>query len=489
MNPIVDYFFLPLSPVLAIAFAGLLLIVLECVSDEGLKPLKSFVAFSGPIFSIFFTWRVSQDWPSVFNQPLTTPVPAWLLEFTRVYRLDEMTLSFYWAVGIFLLITLLFFHSFYEEWDERNELLILTEFIAVGMMVLVSANDLLMLFLGLELMSLPTYVIVGFRKEDVKSCEAALKYFLFGSFGTVLLLLSIALLYGQFGTLKTPQLQFLLNQPTNLTSPLVLVALGLVIGAVGFKVGSAPFHLWLPDAYQGAPTSITGFMGSAVKLAGFALAIRVFGGVFLPLAEKWSVIVAWLAIISMFIGNFGALVQKNLKRVFAYSSIAHAGFLFLGVSSIAKEPESVQMVYYYLVTYGMMFLGLFAILSVMEQNGRSLDFDSLSGLGFKNPVLGFALALFAFSAAGIPPTAGFFAKYLILFETAKTQNMLFVVLAALSSAVGIYYYLKVIVHLYMKDSSGTVALQVQSPSTYLAILICAISLLFFTVFPSRLGIF
>ncbi len=489
MNAIYEYFFLPLSPVLALVFAGLLLIVLECVSEEGLKPLKSTVAFLGPLISLYYVFQLSFTSGLAFSDPSSLTGPVWLVEFTKIYKLDGMTLNFFWAIDVFLLLTLLFFHSFYEEWLERNELLILIEFISVGMMILVSANDLLMLFLGLELMSLPTYVIVGFRRENVKSCEAALKYFLFGSFGTVLLLLSVAILYGQFGTLKTGQLQFLLAQTSNLSNPAVLVSLGLMLAAVGFKIGMTPFQMWLPDAYEGAPTSITGFMGSAVKLASFGLAIRIFGGVFLPLAEKWMGLMSWFAVISIFVGNLCALRQKNLKRLFAYSSIAHAGFIILGVAALPKDAQSQQMIYYYLVTYGMMFLGVFAFLNLMEQNGKSLEFSNLSGLGFRNPVLGIALAIFVFSAAGIPPTAGFFAKYFILFESVKTQGVLFAVLAVISSAMGIYYYLKVIVHLYMQDASGGSKLAVQSTSTYIAILICAASLLFFSIFPGRLGVF
>ncbi len=489
MNVFLEYFFFPLSPVLALVASGLLLIVLECVTEDGLKPLKSLVAFLGPVFSIYFTWQLSNQWPVAYTQGLHSAAPLWLGEFTKLYHLDEMSLSFFWAIGVFLLISQLFFHSFYDKWLERNELLILTEFIAVGMMLLVSANDLVMLFLGLELMSLPTYVIVGFRREDVKSSEAGLKYFLFGSFGTVLLLLSTAIIYGQFGTLKFEQINALLANTANLNNPTLILSMGLMVGAIGFKIGAAPFHMWVSDTYEGAPTSITGFMGSAIKLASFGLAIRVFGGVFLPLVDKWSTLLAWLAVITMFVGNLSALVQTNLKRVFAYSSVAHAGFLLLGVSALNKDAAGVQLIYYYLVTYGMMFLGVFAFLSVLEKNGRPLEFKSLSGMGFKHPLLGLAMTIFVLSAAGIPPTAGFFAKYFVLFEAVKANEIPFVVLAVISSVIGVYYYLKVLVHLYMKDSDGASALSIESPSTYIAILVCAFSVLFFALLPGRLGVF
>lgn len=487
MNVFFEYFFFPLSPVLALVASGLLLILLECVTEEGMKPLKSLVALLGPILAIYFTWSLSREWPVAFTQGLQSAAPVWLMEFSKVYRLDEMSLSFFWAIGVFLLVTQLFFHSFYDKWNEKNELLILSEFIAVGMMLLVSANDLVMLFLGLELMSLPTYVIVGFRREDVRSSEAGLKYFLFGSFGTVLLLLATAILYMQFGSLKFEQINALMGAQLN--QPSLLLALGLMVGAVGFKIGAAPFHMWVSDAYEGAPTSITGFMGSAVKLASFGLAIRVFGGLFLPLVGKWSTLLGWLAVLTMFVGNLSALVQTNLKRVFAYSSIAHAGFLLLGVACLSKDAANTQLIYYYLVTYGMMFLGVFAILSLLEKNGRVLEFKSLSGLGFKNPVLGIALALFALSAAGIPPTAGFFAKYFLLFEAVKANGTFFVVLAVVSNIIGIYYYLRVLVHLYMKEAEGVSALAEESPSTYLAIVVCALSVLYFAFVPAQLGVF
>lgn len=487
MNPVLQNFLIPLSPILAVASAGIGLITLECFPRFEMKPLKTLVALLGCLASlaaIVWLWHS----PIIYSAPNDVSQMAWLTEFTHAYRLDPFTLGCFGAISVFTFLALIFLLGYFDENEDRNEIAALALFIASGMMLLVSANSLLMIFLGLELLSLPTYVLVGIRRNDRNSCEAALKYFLFGSFATVLLVFGVALLYAHFGTMELSQIASAVKVlDPNQDKVLVLSGMALLLIAIAFKVGAVPFHMWLPDAYQGAPTPVTALMGSAVKVAGFGLAIRVLWDTFLPLVSVWGGILHWLAILTVFVGNLAALVQDNLKRMFAYSSISHAGYLLMGVSALnSAQTPSAQPIFYYLVTYGLMFLGLFAIIALLEKQTKNVEIHHLSGLGFSHKILGASIAIFALSAAGIPPTAGFFAKYFLFLEAVRAGYTWLVALLVISSVIGAYYYLRVIVYLYMKEPRGPVSLKAPSDLYFLAIQACAVALILFALFPSLL---
>lgn len=488
MSFITQHFLIPLSPVIAIATTGVGLIALECFPRLRAKQVKTMVALLGCLLSLaFIAWLWNSPQLGIAGKYFGDT--AWLSEFSHSYKLDSVALGFYGAIASFTFLALIFLSGHFEHNEDRNEIAALTLFIASGMMLLVSANSLLMIFLGLELLSLPTYVLVGVQRRDRYACEAALKYFLFGSFATVLLVFGVALLYAHFGTMELTRIADALKASSK-GQDLVLVYSGLALFliAITFKIGAAPFHMWVPDTYQGAPTPVTAFMGSAVKLAGFGLAVRLLWGTFLPLAETWVSILNILAIATVFVGNLAALVQDNLKRMFAYSSVSHAGYLLLGVTALTDAGPAAQPVYYYLVVYGLMFLGLFAVLALVERQAKSTDIHHLSGLGFSHPVLGGCLALFALSAAGIPPTAGFFGKYFLFLEAVRAGHSLLVVLAVISSVIGAYYYLRVLVFLYMKESRNPLAIKSPTDLYYLGILACAFCLILFAVFPSFLNL-
>jgi len=320
-----------------------------------------------------------------------------------------------------------------------------------------------------------------------------LKYFLFGSFATVLLLFSIALIYSCTGSLHFNQISSFLLAPTGGNNPSGLMALtasALFIISVGFKLGLAPFHMWLPDAYEGASTPITGFMGSAVKLAAFGMAVRLWWGMLAPLSTHWISILGPLAVVTMFVGNLGALKQRNLKRLLGYSSISHAGYLILGLISISKTGSQLntQNLFYYLVVYGFMFLGALGLISLIERSSGGTDISNIEGLGFSHPLLGLCLTLFVLSAAGIPPTAGFLGKYLLFSDAVRNGHTNLVIWAVLSSTVGIYYYLRVIIAVYMTESAGRSSLVIRDRSMVMVVLACALCMIFFAMFPHRLGI-
>jgi len=486
MNPIVEFFLLPLSPVVALATTAVVLIMAECVPALNFPRVKTALAVAGTLVSLYFALFLLRVWPIEFATTGVGASASWIVEFAKSYYLNSTTLVLYAAIAVFTGLSLLFLSFQFATSTLRTEVQALTLFVACGMMLLVSANTLIMVFLALELMSLPTYILVGIQRRDRLSCEAALKYFLFGSFATVLLVFGIALLYAQLGTLSLPLITERLSGSQALTSnPLALAAVGLLMIATAFKVGAVPFHMWVPDTYQGAPTSVTGFMGSAVKLAGFGLALRLFGGMLSPLAGVWAGPLVAIAVLTILVGNLAALAQDNLKRLFAYSSISHAGFLLL---EIAVGPAGTAAnLTYYLVVYGLMFLGLFAGILLVETQTKSADISVLSGFGFTHPLLGAALALFALSAAGLPPTAGFFAKYFIFADTVRAGYTWAVVLGLLGSLIGAYYYLRVLVYLYMKEAKDKMALPPGYRWVSFGITLAALGVIFFSFQPAVLS--
>lgn len=478
----IELFLYPLSPVLALATTGVGLMTAECFRTQ-MPRFKYWLALSGAVVSLVFVGMLWASGPSPLAVQYSGEA-SWLNEFVHTYRFDRATVGFFGGIAVFTLLSLVLMSAYFERSEARTEVLALTLFVATGMMLLVSADSLIMVFLALELLSLPTYVLVGIRHLDRQSGEAALKYFLFGSFATVLLVFGIALLYGQYGTLEIPKLTDAIRSGTvGVPQGLVLGSLALLLVATAFKIGVVPFHMWIPDAYQGAPTPVTAFMGSAVKLAGFGLTIRLLWGVFLPLADVWMPTIAVLAVASMFVGNLAALVQDDLKRMFAYSSISHAGYLLLGITAIGKYGPPLDAVYYYLLAYGFMFVGFFGVLLLIERAAKTTDIYAILGLGFEKPFWGGCLALFALSSAGIPPTAGFFAKYFVFVEAVRAGQTWLVVLGVISSLIGAYYYLRVIVYLYMREGRDKVA--IRSPRwTYTAVIVlCAAAMLVMALAP------
>ncbi len=490
MNNLVNQFFVPLSPILAIVLSAIGVTILECFPKVSLQRAKFALSCFGVLCSLactLFLWREGIGAPTA---EALSVAPTWLAEFHEQYRLDIFSLAFFFAAGVFTLISLILVHFHFTHREGPREIYLLVLFVSMGIYFLISANSLLILFLALELLSLPSYILVGAQKGDHKGAEAALKYFLFGSFATVLLVLGMAFLYSNYGTLHLTTLAKRIadylayaNSPPEMLI-FTLAAIALLIVAGGFKVGLAPFHMWVPDTYEGASTPVTAFMGSAVKLAGFALLARLFWGVLLPLSDRWVVMLNALAVVSMFWGNLAALKQDNLKRLFAYSSISHAGYLILALTSVsAGGAPQFEALYYYLFTYGLTFLGFFAAVSFIEMHEKTTNIYELSGLGFSKPWLGACVALLVLSAAGIPPTAGFLAKYLVFLEAIKAGHTITVILAVVSSLIGAYYYLRILVYLYMKEGKTELTLARKQPLLLGVIVFTALSMLVLAAFP------
>jgi NADH-quinone oxidoreductase subunit N len=374
---------------------------------------------------------------------------------------DQYALFFTFIVTLCSLATILMSGGYMDRFGiGRAEWIAMLFFSVSGMFVLVSACNLMSVFIGIELMSIPIYVLVGSRRRDFFANEAAMKYFILGAFAIAFFLYGMSLLYGLLGTLNFKMMILEAADRGLAKYPPFLLAIGLVMVGFIFKVAAVPFHMWVPDVYQGAPTPVTGFMAAAVKAASFAAFLRLFYMAFMPSRPHWVGIVIVLAVITMTIGNITALVQRNIKRMLAFSSIAHAGYILVGMAAISIEnTRAASSVMFYTVVYAFMTLGVFALVGALERRGdtRGLEIDDYTGLGLRRPFLGFAMALFMFALAGIPPTAGFFAKYYV-FSAAVAKGLVWlVVVGVLNSALSLYFYLRVIVVMYMRKAEDAEA--------------------------------
>jgi NADH-quinone oxidoreductase subunit N len=349
-----------------------------------------------------------------------------------------------------------------REKMQHPEYYLLLMFSALGMMLMASALDLIIVFIALELMSLSVYILVGFRRADRRSNEAAMKYFILGSAASAIMLYGAALLYGSTGSLNIHTiLKFVQSGSGNMSPVFILGAWLLILGFL-FKIASVPFHMWMPDVYEGAPTPVTGFMTTGLKAAAFATFVRVFismgYGKGLSEAIQGHVHdIIWMsAVLTMTLGNLVALTQTNLKRMLAYSSIAHTGYILVGLLAGAQSEQGYAPVVMYLVVYAIMNLGAFVILSILgSRDDSGLNLQDLAGLSRRHPWIAFAMAIFLFSMAGIPPTAGFAAKYLLFYSAIQAHEIWLVVIAVLCSAISVYYYFRVLVYMYMRDPVGS----------------------------------
>lgn len=332
---------------------------------------------------------------------------------------------------------------------ERGDYYALVLFATAGMMLMAASTDLIVLFLGLEMFSICLYILSGFLRPREPSEESALKYFLIGAFASGFLLYGIALTFGATGVTGLAAIgSFIASE--GLRTPMLLMGLGLIIVGFGFKIAMAPFHMWTPDVYEGAPTTVTAFMAAGTKTAGFAALLRILSQAFPSLQPDWIPVLAVLSVITMTLGNVVAIWQDNIKRMLAYSSIAHAGYILIAVAAATDEAMSAAL--YYLLVYALMNLGAFAVIVALGRRGREyVDIADFSGLSAKQPALALAMALFMVSLAGFPPTGGFVGKFYIFRAAVNAELVWLAVFGVLNSVVSVYYYLRVVVLMYMSE--------------------------------------
>jgi NADH-quinone oxidoreductase subunit N len=369
--------------------------------------------------------------------------------------------------------------------DSLGEYFALVTFGTVGMLLMTSAVELLLVFIGLEISSISTYILAGFRKKSAKGPEAAIKYFLLGSFATAFFLYGIALVFGATGSTGIYQVAGLLN--VSKMPMLALVGLGMILIGLGFKVSAAPFQVWTPDVYEGAPSSVVGLMSTAPKAAAFAVLLRILYGTFPALHAHWVPIVWWLAVLSMCVGNLGALRQKNVKRLLAYSSIAHAGYLLAAFTALSAD--GIAAASFYAVSYAAMNVGIFAVVSHAGGfDDRLTSIQDYRGLAYRSPLLGSAMAFFLISLIGIPFTGGFFGKFYVFSAAIHSGFIWLAVIGLINSGIAAYYYLRVVGSIYSKpvESSPVAAIPAVSFPMLLALFLTVAATLILGIVPGRI---
>ncbi len=439
--------FLVLSPFIVLAVGALLLMLAEAFtgSERSLSVVGSIVLFATSACGLA-VWLLGTD-----NVDLSVLAP-WII-------LDRFSLFFNALLPFGAALVCLLSGGYLEEHRlQRGEFYQLIFFTTLGTMFLSAAGDGLTLLLGLETMSIGAYALTAFRRTSTRSVEGGLKYFLLGSFSAALLLFGLALLYGVTGHTDLAGLRDGLAHGGALSDPRVIFALLLVLSGLAFKVSAFPFHMWAPDAYEGAPTPATSLMASTVKAGGFAMAIRVLVTAFgdpasTSWASGWPPVVAWLAVLTITIGNLIAGRQDSVKRMLAYSSVVHAGYMLVGLAAFgAAKSAAIASILFYLVTYTVSTIGALGVLILAGSHGKeAVSYEDLAGIGKRHPALGLAFSFFLLSLAGIPPTAGFFGKWYLVKAILEGGMPLLGVITVLNSVLSAYYYLRVLVFMYMKE--------------------------------------
>ncbi|HXD31805.1 MAG TPA: NADH-quinone oxidoreductase subunit N [Pyrinomonadaceae bacterium] len=430
--------------------------------------------------------------------------------FNGMIVLDELRLGFTLVFLIVSALTILISMVWIEgERLPAGEFHSLLMFATAGMMLMAAGGDLVIIFLGLEILSIATYVLAGFRRTDVRSNESSLKYFILGSFSSAFLLYGIALIYGatttSAGLPGTTNIALIAQRiPDAQFKPLLFAGAAMLLVGFGFKIATAPFHIWTPDVYEGAPTPVTAFMAAGPKAAGFAAFLRVFVFAF-PfvlainnqagslLHTAWLSTLVVLAVATMFVGNVVAIVQNNVKRMLAYSSIAHAGYALVGfiaagaASDTDQRNAGISSVTFYLLTYAVMNLGAFVIVTLIARGGdRRTEVEDYNGIGFQAPVLAFSLSLFLLSLLGMPLTAGFMGKIVVFREALRHGYVWLVVLAVINTAISAYYYLRLIIVMFFRERATTWSAPRIPLSAGIALVITILGVLYLGIFPGRI---
>ena len=457
-------------PEITLICVGLILMLLDLVVTK--KETIAGVGLIGILVAIYGTFKL---------YGIVEPQTAFYDMFVLDGYASLFKIIFY--LNVFLTICISVKYMAIEK-TSLGEYYALLMFATVGMMIMASAADLIILYLGLELMALSTYILAGLMRKTPRSNEAALKYFFLGAFSSAFLVYGISLTYGLTGTTNIKEIAEAVTALKITNDPILMLGLIFIIVAFAFKVALAPFHMWAPDVYEGAPTSVTAFMSVGPKAAGFAVMGRVLFDAFGGMQVQWSSILVPLAIITMAVGSIIALSQTNIKRMLAYSSVAHAGYMLLGI--IAGTPEGLAATVNYLMIYMFMNMGAFAIVIMLRSEGfQGEDIEDYIGLSKSNPTAAALMLVFMFSLTGIPPTAGFIGKFYVIMEVINAGHTYLAVVAVVFSAVSAFFYLRIVMYMFMKDPKEEVVLT-SSPSMSFALALTSMMVIIIGVFPAVL---
>jgi NADH-quinone oxidoreductase subunit N len=458
-------------PALLVGTFAIIVLMVDLFSPPGQQANSGVIALIGIGLAL---WATMQLWGSEDEL------------FSGMIVVDATSLLFHALILVVGFTTVLLSIRYAAEAGlELGEYYALLLFALLGAMLMASGADLLIIFLGLEIMSLAQYILVGMRREVLKSSESAMKYFLLGAFATGFLLYGISLLYGATGTTNLAGIVTAVREGGLSDHPLMTIGMGLLIVGFGFKIAAVPFHMWTPDVYEGAPTPVTAFMSTGVKAAAFAALARVFLTALDDLHGSWAPVFWGMAVLTMTVGNLAAIAQGNIKRMLAYSSIAHAGYVL--IAFVAAGVSGLAALLYYLLAYAFMNLGAFAVVVALEQReDRNLLLEDYGGLGFRYPLQGVAMALFMFSLSGLPPTAGFMAKFYVFSAAVEQGYIVLTVIGVLNSLISIYYYLRPIVLMYMQEPKVDAPELQLNPYLVTGLVLTMLGTIQLGLFPSRL---
>lgn len=458
--------FLALVPLLALVLAALLVMILEVFIK---RDNKDYLAYISLIFLVICAFVCILFWNKAYSY------------FNENLILDNFSLFFTFILvittGFVILLSMKYIALQDANYGEYYALLLLA---LSGVVVMISTLNLLVIILGLEVLSISSYALAGLRRTDEKSSEAAVKYFLLGSFATAFLIYGLALLYGTCQTTDIPTIiQSFSSQADQ--SLMALIGLGLIVIGFGFKIAVVPFHMWTPDVYQGAPTPITAFFSVVPKAVGFTILARIFFPYWKTALDPQAIFwLLWvISVLTMVIGNLIALRQTNVKRILAYSSIAHAGYLLVAI--LAQDSSSLV---FYLTVYLFMNIGAFAAVIALSKKGKEyLELRDYAGVGFKYPWIGVTLSVFLISLAGFPPTGGFLAKFYVFSSAVKQGLVPLVIIGVLASLISVFYYLRIIVYMYMREPAEEIEIAVENPALFLVLFLCLYGVLQLGLFP------
>lgn len=458
--------FLALLPLLIIVFASLLVLILEVFVK---KENKNYLAYISLLSLAVCGFICVMFWNKAYSY------------FSGNLLLDNLSLFLTFllalATGFVILLSMKYISLQDTNYGEFYALLLLA---FSGVIIMVSSSDILVIFLGLEVLSISSYALAALRIKDEKSSEAAIKYFLLGSFATAFLIYGLALLWGStLSTNISSIIQYFESEAS--LSLMALIGLGLVTIGFGFKIALVPFHMWTPDVYQGAPTPVTAFFSVIPKAAGFTILLRIFYPYWKVALDSQAIFcLLWiLSVLTMVVGNLIALRQTNLKRILAYSSIAHAGYLLVAI--LAQDISSLV---FYLTVYLFMNIGAFAaVIALSKKDKEYLELEDYAGIGFKYPWIGATFSIFLLSLAGFPPTGGFLAKFYIFSAAVKQGLVPLVIIGVLASLISVFYYLRIIVYMYMREPSREVEIHMENPALFLVLFLCLYGVLQLGLFP------
>ena len=459
-----------IAPAAILAITGFVLMLLDLLPPRGRREHMAFVGLAGVVIA------------------LVSAVLLWgsdVTGFQGMAVLDNLTLFATLVIGYATGLVLLESIDYLKRRGmESGEFYILVLFAAAGMVIMAGANDLIVVFLGLETMSLALYVLAGFFRTEIQAGEASMKYFLLGAFASGFFLYGIALIYGATASTNLDKIGAALKAGAG-RDPLLLIGFALLLVGFGFKISAVPFHMWTADVYEGAPTSVTAFIASGSKAAAFAALLRLLLESLRPLQGEWTWLFWVLAALSMTLGNVVAIAQQNLKRMLAYSSIAHVGYMLVGI--VAGGGLGGGSVLFYLLVYTFTIAGAFGIILLLERSGEeAVGIGDTAGLATRHPLAALALALFLLSLVGIPPTAGFVGKFYLFGAAVRSGYVWLAVIGVLNSAAAAYYYLRIIVNMYMREPEGPPAVIMPSFAGALAVAVALWGVIQLGIFPAPL---